>query len=370
MENSYSGKQVSKTGKYFLDFPKIMEDQEKFNQAMDVLSYWRFSHEVPLDFAFQILQTVCLKVDRNAIFAKRLKRYISIIQKLNRFDSMKLKNMQDIGGCRAILTSKKRLNKAVRALKKIPEFKHNKLYKTKNYIKNPKDDGYRSFHIIGKFPDVYGSHKKIEIQLRTSLQHYWATALEIVDIFTNQALKSNQGAPIWKSFFKNVSAQFAIMDDIHLFNTLSYNHKLIAYTKTVGSDENIHRLCKITLDHCDQLDIFKTFQAFSNSLRIIDEKLVKQKDAEFVLIEVDTSKNSVHSIFFSKEENKLAQEKYIEAEKKAAKSTGVLVVLVSTTAVGGIKEAYPNYFADSSEFIKHLTFVAQAAGSNVTYLNK
>ncbi len=75
----------------------------KFLLAMDVLSFWRFSHEIPLEVALSILQKATLEQDKNAIFAKRLKRYVSIVFKLKRFPKMKLKNMQDIGGCRGIV---------------------------------------------------------------------------------------------------------------------------------------------------------------------------------------------------------------------------------------------------------------------------
>ena len=66
-----------------------------------------------------------------------------------------------------------------------------------DYIDNPKVDGYRGYHLIGAFPDKDGDRRLIEIQVRTSIQHDWATALEIVDLFTGQALKSNQGKK-WK----------------------------------------------------------------------------------------------------------------------------------------------------------------------------
>ena len=52
-----------------------------------------------------------------------------------------------------------------------------------------------------------------------------------------------------------------------------------------------------------------------------------------------------------------AEKRYIETEKQSAGKNDIVVALVSTTAIGGIKEAYPNYFADSTEFIKHLLFV-------------
>ena len=84
MNKKYTGKQVIKAGEMFLD-DNIEIFEEKFELAMDTLSYWRFSHEVPLGEAFKILQVTTLKIDNSAIFAKRLKRYASIVYKLRRF---------------------------------------------------------------------------------------------------------------------------------------------------------------------------------------------------------------------------------------------------------------------------------------------
>jgi hypothetical protein len=56
-------------------------------------------------------------------------------------------------------------------------------------------------------------------------------------------------------------------------------------------------------------------------------------------------------------EAKKANYLYVEAEKKAALENHTVVALVFSNAVGGIKSAYPNYFADSSQFIKYLSYV-------------
>ncbi|MDQ5968602.1 MAG: hypothetical protein QG561_253 [Patescibacteria group bacterium] len=53
----------------------------------------------------------------------------------------------------------------------------------------------------------------IEIQLRTRLQHNWATAVETVGIFTGEALKSSQGNEDWQRFFQLVSTWFAIKEE-------------------------------------------------------------------------------------------------------------------------------------------------------------
>ena len=133
MPTKYSGKQVTRAGELLL---KDNIDITEFESSMDVLSYWRFSYETPLTEAFEILKDITLKVDKTAIFAKRLKRYVSIVNKLKRFEDMKLRTIYDIGGCRAIVQNIRKLNKVVRELRKRPEFKNaaGKI-KCKDYIK-------------------------------------------------------------------------------------------------------------------------------------------------------------------------------------------------------------------------------------------
>ena len=72
----------------------------------------------------------------------------------------------------------------------------------------PKKDGYRSLHIIYEYKsdkcktDYNGL--RVEVQIRSRLQHLWATAVETVDFFTRQAIKFNEGIPDWADFFRLV----------------------------------------------------------------------------------------------------------------------------------------------------------------------
>jgi len=369
MSQKYTGKQIIRAGEDLIN-SNIKEDNKKFSFAMDVLSFWRFSHEEALEVAFTKLQTVALQQDKNAIFAKRLKRHASIVFKLKRFSSMKLKNIQDIGGCRCIVTDQKKLIKIARDLKKMPEFRGTKgRIKYKDYIKKPKEDGYRGYHLMGSFSASDGDNKTIEIQLRTKLQHYWATALEIVDLFTGQALKSNQGDDKWQQFFFDVGEQFAVMESIHLFSSMPQNNQFTNYVDSLNKSQSRILSCDSVKHCCSKLDVIKKLDAFAGSLKVIDSEIIQNPNSGYVLLKININQKTVSSEFFKKEDNKLAETKYIEAEKEFAEKNGTVVALVSTTAVGGIKEAYPNYFADSSEFLKYLIYINQANETNDSWFH-
>ncbi len=78
---------------------------------------------------------------------------------------------------------------------------------------DPKEDGYRSYHLIyqykGSLQTACYNKLRIEVQLRTKLQHAWATAVEAVGIFTKQALKSNIGDKDWLRLFALMSSEIA-----------------------------------------------------------------------------------------------------------------------------------------------------------------
>ena len=220
----YSGAQITKAGN-ILTTVKCESDRE-FEYAMDVMSYWRSCHEAPLNLALEVLVQVVIPIDKKAIFAKRLKRFASIHSKLVRFSGMTLRSMQDIGGCRAVVATEKKLRQSVRELRRRREFRTELgAFRVKDYIKNPKPDGYRSYHLVGRFSGEDKMPRKIEIQIRTKIQHYWATAVEIVDIFTGQALKSNRGDAKWADFFREISLQFSLIDGIHIVDALPFEEK-------------------------------------------------------------------------------------------------------------------------------------------------
>ena len=327
----YSKKAVQRAGEKLIVENILVDKPEEYKESMQILSNWRSSHVNSLKVMLENLQSACEKIDKKHIVVARLKRTPSIVNKLKRFDKMKLRNMQDIAGCRAILTSTKNVYKLRRELNK------SRYFKVTDYIKKPKSDGYRGIHLIGKCKDEdNGIDYPVEIQLRSKIQHAWATAVEIIDLFTNQSLKNNNGQQEWLDFFKLVSNEFSKIENRNY--------------------ENISDSLELTVAYIKKLDVHKKFHAFSRSLKWI-EKQAETNDDSYNLITVDFSKKYVNINNYPKAAFSEAAEKYLILEKEAAKSARFVVALVSSSSVNNLREAYPNYFADSAVFLENIKLI-------------
>ena len=273
---------------------------------------------------------------------------------------MKLRNMQDIGGCRAILPTQKKVDKLVR------ELKAQKKFRVKHYVDKPKDDGYRGIHLIGDFSDGGQGKRSIEIQLRTQVQHAWATGVEIIDLFTGQAIKSNRGQERWKEFFKSASVQFDLierLDPYQMRGVKDISDAVLSKLESSMSQKessDLTHACERVYMLSKKLDVIENFQAFASCLKITDDKLSIEPHDGYVLLTIDVKRKRLSMSVFDRGDFARAAEKYLEQEKQAAISDQKVVVLVSTEAVGGIKEAYPNYFGDSSRFLTLLTATIEA----------
>lgn len=127
-------------------------------------------------------QDLNLKKHRNPIHhvESRIKSPESIFEKLGRYGKEPtLENMErylmDIAGIRIICSYIQDVYNMLDLLKRQDDLV---IVNVKDYIKNPKPNGYRSLHVIIRIP-VYFLDKKelipVEIQLRTIAMDFWAS---------------------------------------------------------------------------------------------------------------------------------------------------------------------------------------------------
>ena len=110
--------------------------------------------------------------------------------------------MNDIAGCRCIMTSDKEVIKLCKQLEKNEENIPFKFELRNDYINKPKESGYRSIHLKATLKS--NLEKVIEIQIRSLEQHNWATLVEISDLLFLSKLKEygEKGDPILYNFHK------------------------------------------------------------------------------------------------------------------------------------------------------------------------
>ena len=93
---------VGKAGEYLIG---ARAEKEFLEESITILINWRSAHAFPLNSIQNSLRHRAKKVDKDYLITQRLKRISSIENKLRRFPTMELNRMQDIGGCRVILSS-------------------------------------------------------------------------------------------------------------------------------------------------------------------------------------------------------------------------------------------------------------------------
>lgn len=312
--------------------------QEQRDHALAVINNWRASHSFPLN-TFQVsLRTKSKRIDEHSLVAQRIKRMSSIELKLERFPTMKVSQMQDIGGCRAVLKNISQVRELQNSYRE-SAMKH-KALRTDDYISLPKPSGYRGIHLIYRYySDRSESYNGLllEIQLRSTLQHAWATAVETVGTFLKQSLKSSQGHDEWLRFFVVMSSALAIREkSITVPGTSTDRKEIKAELKKLARS----------------LDVRRRLQAYGDTLKALDES--SASDGQYFLMALDPKADTVTIRSYRKSDLERATKDYLAVEQSLDERTGAEAVLVSVDSIAALKKAYPNYFLDTRAFLAAL----------------
>lgn len=309
--------------------------------ALVIVNNWRAAHNFPLN-TFQVtLRKKSQDIDGSRLVAQRIKRMSSIEAKLARFPRMRMSQMQDIGGCRAILSSVKNVERLVEKYT-TSDIKH-KLDSLDDYINNPKESGYRGVHMIYRYnsdregPSVYNG-LFVEMQIRTRLQHTWATAVETVGTFLQQALKSSMGEAQWLRFFSLMGSAFAIKERCPAMvpGTPLEEKSLNAEIRDIEA----------------RLNVRSVLTMYQQAIRVAKDGL--KKGDHYYLLTLEPSKHQMRVTGFKKTQLVEASEKYVSEEARIANTPGSEAVLVSVDSIASLERAYPNYFLDTTTFLAEL----------------
>lgn len=330
IEFKYTKGAVNRTGNTLLT-----SGSEGQVEAKKVLDNWRSCHVAPLNSFQRSLRLKLNKVDENVRVSQRLKRSPSILSKLERNSGMQLARMQDIGGIRAVVTNMQKVREIKEAYKNGTKA-FTIVNGGKDYINYPKDSGYRSVHMVFKCKNGFS----IELQIRTIVQHAWATAVETMGTFLKYSLKSSEGPEEWLNFFSLASSAFAIMEST---------------PRAPEHDKfSAQEVFQILLKKEQELDVINKLSGFRVATRhITDDK--KKGHYYLITLNLDTRMANIQS-YSSKDIDK-ANIEYSRKEKLVDDGENLQVVLVSSKSISSLKKDYPSYFLDAQLFAKQVSLV-------------
>lgn len=321
----------------------IRKNESGQEEAIEIIQQYRAAHLYPLTIIKNLVWKHSKKISSNAVIARRLKRLPTIIDKLKRKtldgitpNSISVTRMSDIGGCRVIVEDKKELLALNGSLDKSRTT--HKTQRIRNYIDNPKPTGYRGIHRIYRCYENDESHTwkgfEVEVQLRTKLQHLWATTIEVVDLCEGKTLKTNpfENNPSWIEFFRLMSEFIADEE---------------GFIRLTNSEKNTKKNRLIQLD--DKLNAIEKLGSFN---KIFSNQYIMPliKDQGFLIISIKDG--SLKCIPYELHDHELALETYSEIEKDP-NSNGLFIVMDDMKK---IEIAYPNYLIDTSGFIDKFNF--------------
>lgn len=148
----------------------------------ELMTYYRCA-VMEVETKFKVLsEEMSLQYDRNPIetIKTRLKSPESVFNKVSRkglpltMESVE-QNIRDIAGVRVICAFPSDIYKLAEAFLKQDDIT---LIEKKDYIKTPKENGYRSLHLIVEIPIFLHDSKrmmKVEVQFRTISMDWWAS---------------------------------------------------------------------------------------------------------------------------------------------------------------------------------------------------
>ena len=340
-ERNFSKKEVNRSGHFLASNSIDSTDELTLEKHLEIFNYWRGIHSYVMNIIYmnlkrRIYNNPELKDIRNAIIAQRLKRTPSILSKLNRFEKMQLSRMQDIAGVRIIVKKISDIYKIRDNINK--KFPH-KICSEKNYVNNPKPDGYRCLHIIFEIKGITKQKYNglnVELQIRTELQHQWATAVEIIGLYKNTSYKSGLGDEETREFLCICSNLFARAENTPIDKR--YHGK---------TEDELCLMLKKLNERLNILDYLRGLIVAVNRQDQISRK--RNSKTCLILLKLDEKVLSLKN--FTKEED--TQIAYTELEKEITKEKKNWdVVLISVNDMKKLKNAYPNYYLDSRRFVQ------------------
>jgi hypothetical protein len=213
----------------------------------------------------------------------------------------------------------------------------------RDYVNRPKPDGYRSHHMIfgfkGEGQEAAFDGRRVEIQVRTVLQHSWATSVEAVGLFRNEDMKGGAGDPDWLRLFQLISMEIALAEGCLPSETPSARQLRVEELSALEQK----------LDAVAMLETLSQAVHYTESyVRDVNNK------PDYYLIKYNIDNRTVSVERYYTASSGVRSYDNAEAGDNRSGRYSSNAVLVEVDKIENLKAAYPNYFGDVGLFKSNL----------------
>lgn len=313
-----AGRNLAYPGELSIESMKLEEDFDDY----------RISHLEPLSSITLEIQGWLHDYGESYYIAQRVKRKPQIVRKLRRL-SVRLTQLQDIGGCRIIVEKNEGVDRLIDFIKKNVENNASfELKRITDYREQGRDQtGYRSAHLL-----LQRDGRSIELQIRSRIQHYWSESIERTSVIYGQHLKEQEGDPVVINYFKHLSDIFyeiesgrdpSVQDKVKL-------DQMREQAQTIIYDADRNRIFNSAINE----DIVRTLAATQGNEGSLTNWIMvfNWNSGEFVTWDI-VGRNT-----------ESAKEKYTQYENQFSSDSGFEVVMIGASDIATVRQTHSHYF--------------------------
>jgi hypothetical protein len=245
-----------------------------------------------------------------------------------------LSQLQDIGGIRIIFETNENVTSFLEFIEsKLLRSKYFSIERITDYRDLGRDDsGYRAVHII-----VMRNEIKIELQLRSRIQHYWAESIERTSVIYGYNIKNLEGHQDVINYFKQISSVF---HEIECLRKPS--------DEVINSLEALRKSSEQIIIESDKRNVFDSFvnESFIKGMISREASLRAQFHNWMIVFNWNTGAFLVWEVIEGNSD--VAIKKYVDYEKKWPAIDGYEVVLIGSSDVSTIRQTHSHYFGIKS----------------------
>lgn len=305
------------------------KDEIEFIELEDAFDEYRKAHLKPLSETTLEIQRMLSNYGAKYYIAQRLKRKPQIVRKLNRL-SVRLTQLQDIGGCRIIVQKNQDVDNIFAFLSEKARSEAGfKIERVTDYREKGRDDtGYRSLHVIMERSDVL-----LELQIRSRIQHYWAESIERTSVIYGHYLKEKEGDPEVIDYFKHLSDVFY---ELEAGREPSIQQKL--------QIDSLRQKCEAIITASDKHKVFDSYVNEGVIKTLVEKEARNPSGLNNWILIFDWNQGAFVSWDIVGQDPSEAVSAYVRYENMYPADQGFEVVLIGSSEIATVRQTHSHYF--------------------------